>query len=115
MVAACEKLGIKIIKANSPQAQGRMKRSYRTLQDRLVAEMRLAGITSMTDANRYLDQVLWPQWNTRFTVEPQSTVNQYRSLKPSEDLNEILCLKHTRVVRNDHTIYYDNKRYKVDP
>jgi hypothetical protein len=115
VVRACQELGIKIIRANSAQAKGRIERSYRTIQDRLIPEMRLKGIVAMTDANRYLDQVFWPEWNTRFTVEPQESPSRYRALRPEVDLGEILCMKYNRRVCRDHTISFESKRYKLDP
>lgn len=115
VVRACEELGIKIIRANSAQAKGRIERSYRTIQDRLVPEMRLKGIESMKDANRYLDQVFWPDWNNRFSVQARDEVSRYRSLQTRCDLNEILCMKYDRQVLNDHTVSYGSKRFKLNP
>lgn len=114
VVRACEELGVKIIRANSAQAKGRIERSYKTHQDRLIPEMRLQGITSMTDANRYLDQVYWPDWNQRFTVLPQEDNDRYRAIQPDEDLDQILCLKFDRVVRSDHTVSFESKNYQLE-
>ena len=115
VVRACEELGVKIIRANSAQAKGRIERSYKTIQGRLVPELRLKNITSMIDANRYLEQVFWPQWRQRFTVEPQESHSRYRPLQPEEDLDQILCLKFDRKVRSDHTVSFENNFYKLDP
>jgi hypothetical protein len=115
VVRACEELGIKIIRANSPQAKGRIERSYKTLQDRLIPEMRLKRITSMTDANRYLQQAYWHEWNRRFSVEPQEQISRYTPLKEGVNLDNILCMKFERLVNADHTFSYENKRYKLDP
>lgn len=115
VVRACRELGIEIIRAHSAEAKGRIERSYRTIQDRLVPEMRLKGITTQKDANRYLEQVFWPEWSKRFSVEPRDSISRYRPLKPSEDLREILCMKYDRQVNADHSISFDNKRYKIDP
>lgn len=115
VVRACEELGIKIIRATSAQAKGRIERSYKTIQDRLVPELRLQGITGMKDANRYLDQVYWPDWNRRFSVEPREPCDRYRKLLPEEDLDQILCLKFDRLVRADHTVSFENRSYKLNP
>lgn len=115
VVRACEELGIKIIRANSPQAKGRIERSYKTIQSRLVPEMRLKGITTMLDANRYLQQVFWPAWNERFTVLAQDEVSRYRSKRRKEELNEILCMKTDRQINGDHSFSYENRRYLIDP
>ena len=113
-VRACEELGIKVIRAYSAQAKGRIERSYKTIQGRLVPELRLNKIKGMKDANRYLEQVFWPNWNGKFTVEPKESESRYKN--PVDlDLDEILCYKHERNVCNDHTISYEGKRYKIDP
>ena len=113
-VRACEELGIKVIRAYSAQAKGRIERSYRTIQGRLVPELRLNKIKGMKDANRYLEQVFIPKWNSRFTVEPKDPVNKYRPATDI-DLDEILCYKYERNVCNDHTISYGGHKYKIDP
>jgi|APSaa5957512535_1039671.scaffolds.fasta_scaffold61922_1 transposase len=115
VVRACEELGIKIIRANSAQAKGRIERSYRTIQDRLIPEMRLKNITTMKDANRYLEQVFWPEWNHRFSVRASEDSSRYRPLKQSEDLKEILCMKYDRIINSDHTISFENIRYQIKP
>lgn len=115
VVRACEELGVKIIRANSAQAKGRIERSYKTIQDRLIPELRLNGITGMRDANRYLDQVFWPDWGKRFTVEPRESTGRYRPLSSHEDLDQILCLKYDRNVRSDHTVSFEGKQYKLKP
>lgn len=115
VVRACEELGIKIIRANSPQAKGRIERSYKTLQDRLIPELRLKGITSMRDANRYLQQVYWPDWNKRFSVEPKEQISRYTPLREGVNLDNILCMKFDRIVNSDHTFCYENKRYQLEP
>jgi DNA-binding Lrp family transcriptional regulator len=115
VVRACEQLGIKIIRASSPQAKGRIERSFRTIQDRLIPEMRLKNIKTMRDANRYLQQVFWPDWNRRFTVEPREEISRYRPLRASENLREILCMQFDRQVNSDHTISFENERYRILP
>jgi transposase len=115
VVRACQELGIQIIRANSAEAKGRIERSYKTIQSRLIPEMRLKGVTQRLDANRYLDQVFWPDWSKRFSVTPRESTSRYRALKANEDLNEILCMKFERIVNRDHTISFDGARYRIDP
>lgn len=115
-VRACEELGIRVIPASSAEAKGRIERSFRTLQERLVPELDLHGITGMTDANRFVDQVFLPQyWNARLTVVPRDEVSRYRPLAPHQVLDEILCFKHWRRVRRDHTVSLDGKTYRLRP
>ncbi len=114
VVRACESLGIKIIRANSAQAKGRIERSYKTIQSRLIPELRLKGINSMRDANRYLEQVFWPDWNRRYTVEARDKISRYRPLRAVENLQEILCMHYDRKINSDHTFSFENKRYRLD-
>ena len=96
------------------EAKGRIERAWNTTQDRLIPELRLAGITSMVDANRYLDQVYLPKyWHQRNTVQARDETSRYRSLKPHENLDEIFCIKHTRQIYSDHTVTFENQTYKV--
>jgi hypothetical protein len=113
-VRACDELQIKVIAVNSPEAKGRVERAFRTDQDRLIPEMRLHGVSGMTDANRYLDQVYLPEWNNRRSVEPESGITRYRNLPLHTDLNEIFCLKEKRVVNRDQTFQHDNNRYRIE-
>ena len=76
---ACNELGIEIIFAHSPEAKGRMERAFQTLQDRLVAEMRLRKIKTRSQANEYLQKSFIPnEWNKKFTVRPESKESYYR-------------------------------------
>ena len=111
---ACDELGSRIIFANSAQAKGRVERSFKTMQDRLISELRLNNITSMLEANFYLQKVFLPQyWNKRLAVEPRSKECRYQKVAASKDLTQILCKKHSRQVRSNLTISYENRYYKV--
>lgn len=113
-VRACEELGIRVITTSSAESKGRIERVWNTTQDRLVPELRLNGITSMLDANRYLTQVYLPKyWHTRNTVEARDETSRYRALKPDENLNEIFCIKHTRQIHADNTVHFENNTYRV--
>ena len=99
-------LGVQQIFARSPQAKGRVERANGTFQDRLVSELRLAGATTISEAN----QVLWaflPRFNQRFGVPPAQSTNAYRSPDPDLDLAGILCFKHRRKVARDNTVKYN--------
>lgn len=102
---AMDELGINIIKAYSPQAKGRIERQWGTLQDRLVVELRLAGAKNKDEANQVLDKLM-PDYNRRFIYAPRKQESLFRKTPPLHQLNQILCLKETRVVNNDHTVSF---------
>src|SRR3990172_6509027 len=102
---AMDELEINIIKAYSPQAKGRIERQWGTLQDRLVVELRLAGAKNKNESNQILDKLL-PDYNKRFIYPPKKQESLFRKTPPLHQLNQILCLKETRVVNNDHTISF---------
>jgi DNA-binding Lrp family transcriptional regulator len=109
---AMEELGVEMIHANSPEAKGRIERVFRTLQDRLVKELRLRNISTKAEANRYLQRYL-PAHNRRFTVEPKSTADVHRAIPEGIDLDAILCIREHRALRKDLTIRYYNKFYQI--
>lgn len=109
---ASKELGVEIIHANSPQAKGRVERLFKTLQDRLVKEMRLKGISSIEEANRFLVRYL-PVYNRRFAQKPKERDNLH--IKAGNvDLDTILCIKTERTVRNDHVIQHNKKLYQIE-
>lgn len=105
---ACHKLGIAIIEAHSPQAKGRVERNNGVHQDRLIKEMRLAGISDIAAGNIFLPDYL-DNHNQKFAVEPRDPADYHRPLDPSVELRAVFCIEATRIVANDHTIRY-NKR-----
>jgi transposase len=105
-------LAIDVIHANSPQAKGRVERLFNTLQDRLVKEMRLAGIKSVDEANEFL-KIYLPKHNRKFKKKAASAANLHRPAHPSHELDRILCIREERTVRNDFTIAYDCKLYQI--
>lgn len=112
---AAEELGINVIYANSPEAKGRIERAWHTFQDRLIPEMRLAGIENMQQANLYLMQNFMPSyWNKKNTVVPQSVKSRYRAIPLNMDIAQSCCWKDFRQVRNDLTIMWDNRLFKID-
>jgi hypothetical protein len=110
----CKELGIRIIPAFSAQAKGRIERSWDTLQDRLVAEFGLYEIKTMSEATRYLNHEFIPNtWRKKMTVIPESSEYLYKPIPIHMNLDHIFCLKFNRKVRADHTITYQNIRYKI--
>ncbi len=110
---ALRELGIDYIAANSPQAKGRIERSFGTMQDRLIKEMRLESISNIDEANHFLEKEFIPFWNSRFTEKPVSGFNAHRG-KKGLDLNAILSTQDTRTVRNDYTIQLDCQSYQIE-
>ncbi|MBN2753547.1 MAG: hypothetical protein JXR81_01640, partial [Candidatus Goldbacteria bacterium] len=108
-----KELGIEVIHAYSPQAKGRIERSFRTHQDRLVKEMRLQNINTMEEANRFLREYYLPKHNRKFCVKPINEEDTHMELRPEQDLNKILVIKTERTVRNDYTMAYEGKLYQL--
>ena len=101
-------LNIGINHAGSPQAKGRVERSNKTHQDRLVKMLRLENISSIEEANAYLQNVYMPLHNKKFAVEAENLVDMHRPTK-GYDLDNILCFKEERVMPNDRTIMYKTR------
>jgi transposase len=111
---ACEELGIKIIVATSAEAKGRIERTWDTVQDRIIPEMRLRKIKRMPAANDYLQNQFLPNyWKTKNTVPAKSKDSRYKPLHSTFDLREILCLKEYRTVNRNHTISWENNKYSL--
>ena len=102
---AMGEIGVQLIFARSPQAKGRVERTAGTLQDRLVRELRLAGSTTIDDANRVLNDFL-PRFNERFRVPSERTDTAYRVPDPELCLDTVLCVKYRRRVARDNTVKY---------
>ena len=110
---ALKELGVEVIHANSPQAKGRIERLFGTFQDRLVKEMRLRGIRTIEEANGFLEEYL-PLYNRRFAVCPQGKEDLHRPIGRGVKLEEILCIKTDRTLRNDFTVAHNHKLYQVE-
>ena len=106
-------LDIRRIAAHSPQAKGRIERSFGTLQDRLVKGLRRAGASSLEEANRYLEQQLEPHWKGRFARQPAEPADAHRKLRKDQRLESILSEVEQRVVANDYTLAWRGKRYQI--
>ena len=105
-------LDVKPIFARSPQAKGRIERSFETLQDRLVKELRLAGVSSLEQANTFLDKYL-PKYNARFAVKPLRKINLHRAVSKPLNLDEIFCIKEYRTIGNGFTCQWKNRLFLV--
>lgn len=99
---ALEALGIQPIFALSPQAKGRMERLFGVLQDRLIAELRLAGIVTIPEANVFL-QSFMKRFNRRFAVTPRESQKAWRKVPKELDLDRIISFRYRTVVGNDNT------------
>jgi hypothetical protein len=106
-------LEIGMICANSPQAKGRVERANGTLQDRLIKEMRLQGISTMEAANAWTGHFI-EDYNRRFSVPPLSENDLHRPLQPDEDLSRALCHKTRRKVSKNLTFNYDAKLWLLE-
>ena len=106
-------LGIEVIHANSPQAKGRVERLFKTLQDRLVREMRLRGIQSVAEANAFLRRYL-PEHNRRFRQPAASPADLHRPAPPRRALARVFCIRTERTVKRDFTIAHESKLYQLE-
>jgi transposase len=110
---ALRELGIGLILAYSPQAKGRIERSFLTAQDRLVKHLRLAKVSTLEGANAFLENEYWPEWNAHFARPVAEFPNQHRELTPQLDLAAILCHVEERVIGNDYTFSFAGRRYEI--
>ena len=110
---ALRELDIVWIGAHSPQAKGRVERSFQTAQDRLVKGLRVAGARTLDEANAYLETEFIPWWNQTLAVVPASADDAHRPLGKEHSLASSLSYVETRQVDNDYTIQFDNKTYQI--
>jgi hypothetical protein len=110
---ALRELGMSWIAAHSPQAKGRVERSFQTAQDRLVKGLRVAKAKTLAAANRYLDEEFLPWWNQHLTVLPANPADAHRPLESTHDLAASLSLVETRQVANDYTLRVDGQMYQI--
>jgi transposase len=109
---ALAELGIEHIPAYAPEARGRSERAFRTLQDRLVNELALAGITSVEAANRFLAETYLPAHNLRFAVAATEPGSAFVACPP-EACRDVLCRRETRQVGNDNTVAWRGRRLQI--
>lgn len=111
---AMHQLGIEMIPAYSPEARGRSERLFRTLQSRLPKELVLAGITDMEEANRFLKNKFWPEFNNRFSVKAGEEESAFVPwLDRNANLEDILCIQDTRIVGRDNTVRYTTRCLQI--
>lgn len=110
---ACQKLGIQIITANSPQAKGRVERNHGVYQDRLTKEFRLKGISTLGKANELLREGFVDNLNTKFAVAPADPSDRHRPVGKKTDLAAIFCFEHRRIIGNDFTVRLDNRVFQI--
>jgi hypothetical protein len=110
---ALREVGIRWIVAYSPQAKGRVERSFGTDQDRLVKLLRLAKVKTMQAANQYLEDEYWPEWNELFAKVPAVATDLHRPMTPQIDLASALSHVESRVINNDYTISFLGHRYQI--
>lgn len=109
---ALKEIGATLILARSPQAKGRVERLFETLQDRLIKELNLAGVTTIEAGNAFLRSWI-PGFNVRFMVPPTSATSSYRKLPNHLPLERIFSIQEDRVVKKDNTISFAGKEYLI--
>lgn len=112
---AMKDLGVQTIHAWTPQAKGRIERLWRTFQDRLLNELRLMGIKSIEEANRFLSREFLPAFNRQFAVVPANRRPAWRPSPGPARLASVMCTKATRIISNDHTFAYEGNAWQVRP
>jgi transposase len=109
---ACDKLGIEVIAANSAQAKGRVERNHGVDQDRLVKELRLAGISTIVEANKFLLETYLPKMNAKFSRPAKSPVDAH--VKPGNaNLDDILCMEYERTISNDYVVRFQTRLFQI--
>jgi transposase len=112
---ALDRLGIEHIPAYSPEARGRSERMFGTLQDRLPKELKLAGISDLDAANRFIREVYLPAHNARFSRPPAIAESGFVMVRDPAGLVDILCLEEERVVARDNTVAYQGLHLQLPP
>ena len=109
---SCRKLGIRLVRAHSPQAKGRVERSNGVYQDRLVKELRLKGISDIAQANELLTGGFDDDLNRRFAIEPQDGCDHHRS-RTGLDLSAVFCIEYERTLSINWTLSFENRLYQL--
>jgi hypothetical protein len=112
---AMNQLGVKLITAHSPQAKGRVEKMNGTFQRRLVKELRLANINTISEANIFLKEIFIPQFNKQFAVVPKKEADLHRKLdtKTINQLPQIFSVQSERTVCSDYTVRFKNNYYQL--
>ena len=109
---ACEKLGVQVLAANSPQAKGRVERNHGLDQDRLVKELRLAGISTIAQANQFLEETYLPKMNLKFSRPPLQPEDAHAPMGTA-NLKEIFCFEHDRKISNDYVVRFEKRLFQI--
>ena len=112
---ALQEIGAQHIPSYSPQARGRSERLNQTFQGRIPQELRLRGIKTKEDANKYLKTEYLKEHNKRFAVKPENTGSAFIPVPKTMDLDKIFCFKHERTVNNDNTVSYNHRILQIGP
>ncbi len=112
---AMKELNIAVIHAHSPQAKGRVENLFKTLQDRLIKELRLNNISTINEAKKFLIDEFLPKFNVKFNVEPRIKANLHKKLTKQETnkLDSIFSRQYQRVVRNDFTVSHKKQIFQL--
>lgn len=110
----CQKLGVKIVGASSPQAKGRVERSHGTHQDRLIKKLRLYRIATMEEANRYLRQHYLPKHNRRFSRPPVAAADYHHERPSKAELDGIFRIEQKRVISPDWVVQYEGRCLQIE-
>ena len=110
---ALAELGIHRSSAHSPQAKGRIERFFETAQNRLVKGLRLAGASTLEQANDFLDQQFLPEWKARWTVPPSNSTDAHRPLQKPDNVPAALSHVETRRIGNDYTFQLQGQQYQI--
>jgi transposase len=111
---ALQELNIEWIAAHSPQAKGRIERSFKTAQDRLVKGLRRVGAQDLETANAYLEQGFMPLWNERFRCQAQLAGDAHRAVPKGMNLDSVLSIRESRTVTADYTVRWQGVIYRVE-
>jgi transposase len=112
---ALQQMGVTLILAQSPQAKGRIERLWQTLQDRLISELRLRGISTKDEANTYLQREFIPEFNVRFAKVAAHPQKAYRPWPVGLKRQRVFCLKYSAVVKNDNTVRVKGLIFDIPP
>ena len=112
---ALQEIGAQHIPSYSPQARGRSERLNQTLQGRIPQELRLRGIKTKEEANKYLRTEYLKEHNRRFATKPDQQGSAFIPVPKTMDLDKVFCFKHERTVNNDNTVSYNNRILQIGP
>lgn len=110
---ALEDLGIKIILASTPQAKGKIERLWLTLQDRLTAELRLRGLSNLSDANKFLHDIYIEEHNRKFSISPRMSEKSFKRTRSADELENVFCVKESRKIGNGNVFSYEVDKYII--